>query len=70
MNETKCMTAQSETINSTIKGEIKHCLDLLELADFSQKQVEIVRKMLWKMHNDTVKIMNECPNENQSSNKS
>ena len=57
------MNAQSEIINSTIKGEIKHCLDLLELSDFSQKQVEIVRKMLWKMHNDTVKIMNECSND-------
>lgn len=68
MNECKSMSAQEQIIHKIISNEIAHNLTIIELANFSANQVEIVKKMLWKMHNDTVKLMNDCKND--KSNKS
>lgn len=63
------MNVLPEHINKQIASEISFNLGILEDANFSSNQVQIVRKMLWKVHNETVKLMNECKND-KSSNKS
>lgn len=62
------MNVVHEVINKQIANEIAFNLGILEDANFSSSQVQMVRKMLWKVHNETVKLMNDC--DNDKSNKS
>ena len=57
------MNVLHEVINKQIGNEISFNLGILEDANFSKNQVQMVRKMLWKVHNETVRLMNECEND-------
>tara|TARA_R110000772_G_scaffold76829_1_gene165613 strand:+ start:398 stop:598 length:201 start_codon:yes stop_codon:yes gene_type:complete len=63
----KVMNAQEkELINKEMNATIGDSLELCEAKNFTSEQVNTVRKLLWKVHNQTVLLMNVHGNDKSS----
>lgn len=54
---------KNNDINNLIKKTIGETLELLELAGLKSKEIEVIRKAMWKIHNETILLKNVCSND-------